>query len=54
MDDIRIAVIGGGAMGGAAVRGLVEAGVKAGLITVSNPTAGKLRPACGSRSKHPL
>lgn len=44
MDDIRIAVIGGGAMGGAAVRGLVEAGVKPGLITVSNPTAGKLAP----------
>lgn len=44
MDDIRIAVIGGGAMGGAAVRGLVDAGVNPGLITVANPSAGKLAP----------
>ncbi len=44
MNDMKIAVIGAGAMGGAAARGLVEAGMPAAAISVANPSAGKLAP----------
>lgn len=44
MNDMKIAVIGAGAMGGAVARGLVESGMRGADITVANPTAGKLAP----------
>lgn len=44
MENIRIAIIGAGAMGGAVARGLVKAGYAPGLITVANPHEDKLAP----------
>lgn len=41
---MKIAVIGAGAMGGAVARGLVDAGHNPALITVANPSEGKLAP----------
>lgn len=44
IDDIKVAVIGAGAMGAAMASGLVEAGMPAGHITVANPHTDKLAP----------
>lgn len=44
MEEMKVAVIGAGAMGGAVARGLVEAGVAPSRISVANPTEAKLAP----------
>ncbi len=42
--NIKISIIGAGAMGGSLVRGLVYSGYAPGLITVSNPSSERLIP----------
>lgn len=47
MENVRIAIIGAGAMGGAVARGLVKVGYAPELITVANPHEDKLQPLAG-------